>query len=359
MQGIKSMHWLALAVLKHALICHVRFSNQSLVTMLNHEQLSRLNQVLHAPERLTTTESWHRHIPFAFALLDMLKPSVYVELGTHRGDSYCAVCQAVVQQGLPTRCYAVDTWQGDEHAGSYGSDILDDLAAWHDPRYGSFSTLLRMTFDEALAHFGDGSVDLLHIDGLHTYEAVRHDFESWLPKLSERAVVLFHDTNVRHGDFGVWRYWAEVSERYPAFEFPFGFGLGVLAVGSQVPEAVRQFLEHAQASPRQVQDFFYRQGDAAELRKRSAQVIALQQRVEGVEQQLHQALTALEAQEKANHQLQLQCSGLEQTAASAVSLQQQLQASEARLHLVLGSRFWRLRNWLMHVLGQGKRVIGL
>src|SRR5690554_7993789 len=78
------------------------------------------------PERLTVTESWHRHIPFAFALLDMLKPSVYVELGTHRGDSYCAVCQAVVQQGLPTRCYAVDTWQGDEHAGSYGSDILED-----------------------------------------------------------------------------------------------------------------------------------------------------------------------------------------------------------------------------------------
>ena len=75
------------------------------------------------PERLTSIESWHRHIPFAFTLLDMAKPSVYVELGTHRGDSYSAFCQGVVQQQLPTRCYAVDTWQGDEHAGEYSSEV--------------------------------------------------------------------------------------------------------------------------------------------------------------------------------------------------------------------------------------------
>ena len=64
-------------------------------------------------------------------------------------------------------------------------------------------------------------------------------FTSWQPKLSERAVVLMHDTNVREKDFGVWRFWEEISQQYPAFEFLHAYGLGVLAVGQHPPEHVK------------------------------------------------------------------------------------------------------------------------
>lgn len=199
---------------------------------------------LQTPLRLTNMPFWQMHIPFAFALTQMLQPRLLVELGTHKGDSYCAFCQAVDTLGFDTNCYAVDTWAGDIHTGQYPDAIFDELRAYHDPRYGRFSTLIRSSFDDAIERFEDSSIDLLHIDGTHTYDEVRHDFESWLPKMSRQGVVIMHDVAEHRDDFGVWRLWAELKERYPHFEFPFGHGLGVVAVGDEVPSSMHAFFNH-------------------------------------------------------------------------------------------------------------------
>lgn len=206
------------------------------------------------------TSAWLSHVPFGMFLVDLLRPQVLVELGTHTGVSYCGFCQAIQELDLNTRCYAFDTWQGDPQTGFYDSEVLKALHKYHDPLYGSFSKLIRSTFDDAVKSFEDRSIDLLHVDGLHTYEAVKADYENWLPKMSDRGVMLFHDINVRYGDFEVWKFWEEVSSEYLHFEMVYGFGLGLLAVGHQIPNPLYALLQSSDDDLANFREFFYQLG---------------------------------------------------------------------------------------------------
>lgn len=208
--------------------------------------------------------AWLEHIPFAFWLISQQRPSLLVELGTHYGASYFAFCQAIETLSLDARCYAVDTWRGDEHAGFYGEDVYASVSARNDALYSRFLSLIRASFSDTARYFEDSSIDLLHLDGLHTEEAARNDIETWLPKLSDRAVLLLHDTNVRERNFGVANVLLELRQRYPAFEFAHGHGLAVVGIGAALTSSVKDLLQAAtQSSVRtDIASFFARLGRA-------------------------------------------------------------------------------------------------
>ena len=216
------------------------------------------------PARIAPS-GWIGHVPFAMYLIDVLRPRAIAELGTHYGVSYCAFCQAVKELGLETRCYAIDSWQGDEHSGFYGPQVLSDLEEHHNPLYSDFSRLVQSSFTEALGYFADDTFDLLHIDGFHTYDAVRDDFEEWLPKLTDRGVVLLHDINVRERGFGVWQFWEELKLRFPNFEFVHSHGLGVLAVGKSYPDELNQLFQCSAEEATRIRSFFAHLGARIEV----------------------------------------------------------------------------------------------
>lgn len=204
-----------------------------------------------------TSPAWIGHIPFAYHLVSIMKPSLVVELGSFRGNSLNAFCQSVDDHAIDAKVVGIDAWEGDLHMGSFPEEYYQELQAFINTHYASFASLQKSYFDDAVGSFDDGSIDLLHIDGLHTYEAVKHDFETWLPKLSNKAVVLFHDTTVIQKDFGVIQFWSEISKNYPSFNFNFSHGLGVLAVGKAVSPRVIDFIDKANENPCYINNLFY------------------------------------------------------------------------------------------------------
>ena len=208
---------------------------------------------------------WIGHMPFGWWVVQEVRPKTLVELGTHTGNSYFSFCQAVAEHQLPTKCYAIDTWEGDTHSGTYGEDIYRSVSHYNQDHYSPFSSLMRMTFDSALQSFQEGGVDLLHIDGLHTYEAVRHDFESWQPKLSPNAIVFFHDTNVYSEGFGVWKYFQELSAKYKNhLEFRHSCGLGVIQMGSEGIQKEKKWLHAGSSEQLMLIELFDRKGGELE-----------------------------------------------------------------------------------------------
>ena len=183
-------------------------------------------------QRASSRSAWLEHAPFAFWLIDELRPRSVVELGTHWGFSFFVFAEAVRRLGIETEISALDTWEGDDQAGFYGEDVYESVRSTAEQEYPGFTRLLRGYFsDSTTRSSADDSVDLLHIDGRHGYEDAREDYEQWRSTVRDGGVVLFHDI-AEYGDgFGVWQLWEELAPRHPSFAFSHGHGLGVLGVG--------------------------------------------------------------------------------------------------------------------------------
>lgn len=208
-------------------------------------QLKLLKQVyswMNIPPSVITLSAWTGHLAFINALIGLARPAHIVELGVDKGCSFLAMCDACRYHGLDTELIGIDSWTGDPHAGEYnGDDIYNNLAKqlWASH---PMARLMRSDFTSARERIPDGIIDLLHIDGYHTYEAVSHDFSTWFSSLSDRGICMFHDIAVQEGDYGVYLLWEELKTKWPSIEFPHCFGLGILFVGKNQPQAVKEFL---------------------------------------------------------------------------------------------------------------------
>ena len=185
------------------------------------EQWPCLLQDLILPERKKS--SWNRYYNKVTDFIDMKfpgraatapeegdkKPVRVVEIGTAWGGN----ADWILFKLPGVELFAVDPVIADYDTEDGQSKIMHNVArsrktspvelsqAWANglAAHGHFRHKCRyhlhhMKSTEAVQYFEDGSVDVIFVDGLHTYEGVRDDLHAWWPKLNkEDGIAIFND----------------------------------------------------------------------------------------------------------------------------------------------------------------------
>lgn len=147
------------------------------------------------------------------AIIKELKPKTVLEIGTAKGGTLFLACRLADPQAL---VISIDLPGGD-FGGGYPE--------WKVPLYRTFSLpqqtlhLLRedshapATLEKIKTILGNRQVDYLFIDGDHTYEGVKQDFQMFSPLVRPGGVIAFHDIAIhpKEGGTEVDRLWNEVK----------------------------------------------------------------------------------------------------------------------------------------------------
>jgi len=132
---------------------------------------------------------------------------VYGEIGFRDGFSAMALCLAARETG--GRVYSLDKEECDQGEANLKTVGLD-----------SYHTFLRGDSQDGSTLFPE-PLDVLYIDGDHTYEGVKRDYEVHRPRVKPGGVIFFHDPAI--WPHGVGRYLIERG----VFVLPIGCGIGV------------------------------------------------------------------------------------------------------------------------------------
>jgi len=123
-----------------------------------------------------------------------------VEIGSWKGKSAAALATGLRDAGARSLVYAIDTFEGSpEHQDSRPIDTLPEFQA--NIASAEVASLVRPIVSTSLAAAAQfrEPIAFLFIDGDHSYEHVRADFDVWSPKVIPGGIIAMHDTTAWEG----------------------------------------------------------------------------------------------------------------------------------------------------------------
>lgn len=154
-------------------------------------------------------------------LLTREMPKTVVEIGTAQGGTLWFWCRLAAPDAL---IVSVDLPAG-PYGGGYTVSAVPRLVGHAECRQDvqllAGSSHSPKMLEAVKGKIGDRGVDLLFIDGDHSYEGVKLDWEMYSPLVNPGGIVVFHDI-VKHKkieECHVDRFWRELKAKHDHEEF--------------------------------------------------------------------------------------------------------------------------------------------
>lgn len=114
-----------------------------------------------------------------------------VEIGSYAGES----SEIWAKSGIFDKVICVDAWKNGYDQTDYASKTAELAENKFDEIASKYPCIekCKCASLEAAGKFANGSLDLVYIDAMHTYDAVKADIEAWLPKIRKGGVISGHD----------------------------------------------------------------------------------------------------------------------------------------------------------------------
>jgi len=128
---------------------------------------------------------------------------IFVEIGSFKGRSSCAMAVNILNSKKNIKFYCVDTWLGSkEHQQGETSEDKDvvsgtlfDIFLKNIEPVLKYITPIQKSSLEACNDFKTGSLSFVFIDASHDYENVKKDLTAWYPKMKSGGTLAGHDWN--------------------------------------------------------------------------------------------------------------------------------------------------------------------
>lgn len=149
------------------------------------------------------------------------KPKVIAEIGTWNGGTFYVWTRTNPEA---EKIISIDLPDGD-YGGGYDEKRIKFFSEFASDRKNTSLSFIRgdskskSTVEMLKSELGDRTIDFLYIDGDHTYEGIKKDFEIYSSLMSSDGIVGFHDINTHKEGYGVIQYWNEIKQNYKYEEF--------------------------------------------------------------------------------------------------------------------------------------------